>query len=409
MHSEHRAGMSEATPSLLQEGIKRREFLRLGGAGLAGAALLGSFGSSAAAARPLGKSESSLATEFRSAADEYGVPASLLAAMGYVNTRWDMPPADANVYHKGDVHGWGSYGIMALVQNPFSDTLGKASSLTGLPEETLKTSRAANIRGGAALLAESLGDSQPSKLEGFYGAIAGNGEAPGKNYSAVSGVGAGELYAREILQTLASGVPEIEVGPGESMSLDARDVGPDFQGFESDYQASDYSFQSCSNPRPGEVWYPANRGNYTESNRGKAKINKIVVHCTQGSWIGAVRWFQDRRAKVSAHYVIRSRDGRIAQCVSDRNIAWHAGDWWWNRVSIGIEHEGYFNNRRWFTDRELNSSARLAAFLCHKYNIRPNRNNIVGHRHCSSTRCPGKFRWKFFMRRLHVHFRHRCG
>jgi hypothetical protein len=46
-------------------------------------------------------------------------------AMGYVNTRWEMPQPEANAYERGDPHGWGSYGIMALVQNPYSDTLGE--------------------------------------------------------------------------------------------------------------------------------------------------------------------------------------------------------------------------------------------------------------------------------------------
>jgi hypothetical protein len=32
------------------------------------------------------------------------------------------------------------------VQNPYSDTLGEASRLTGIPQEVLKTNRAANHR-----------------------------------------------------------------------------------------------------------------------------------------------------------------------------------------------------------------------------------------------------------------------
>ena len=34
----------------------------------------------------------SLDEEVRAAAGEYGVPEELLLAMGYVNTRWGMPP-----------------------------------------------------------------------------------------------------------------------------------------------------------------------------------------------------------------------------------------------------------------------------------------------------------------------------
>ncbi len=41
---------------------------------------------------------------------------------------------------------------MQLAQNPDMNTLGKASSLTGLSEKELKNNRKANIRGGAAVL-----------------------------------------------------------------------------------------------------------------------------------------------------------------------------------------------------------------------------------------------------------------
>ena len=81
------------------------------------------------------------------------MPAELLLAMGYVNTLWEMPPPSASDYEPGDLSGRGAYGIMQLVQNPWTDTLGRAASLTGFSEELLKTSRPANVLGGAALLA----------------------------------------------------------------------------------------------------------------------------------------------------------------------------------------------------------------------------------------------------------------
>ena len=133
-----------------------------------------------------------------------------------------MPPPEANEYERGDLHGWGSYGIMALVQNPYSDTLGEASRLTGISEEELKAERAANIRGGAALLASSVGTEEPSQLAGFFGAVAGRGRAPGKNYRAVAGVGGGELYAEQVFEALERGVPEEKLKSGERLSLQAR-------------------------------------------------------------------------------------------------------------------------------------------------------------------------------------------
>src|SRR5829696_1250074 len=124
----------------------------------------------------------------------------------------------------GDLHGWGSYGIMALVQNPFSDTLGEASRLTGIPEEKLKTDRAANIRGGAALLASAVGAQKSSRLAGYFGAVAGRGGASGKDYQAVAGIGGGELYAEQVFDALERGIPEEKLKSGERLSLEAQSL-----------------------------------------------------------------------------------------------------------------------------------------------------------------------------------------
>jgi hypothetical protein len=206
--------------------IDRKGFLRLSGAGLAGVVLLGSLDAARALAQtpPEPPTKTSLVAEFRRAAEEHGIPVELLMAMGWVNTRWEMPPPEANEYERGNLHGWGSYGIMALVQNPFSDTLGEASRLTGIPEVELKTNRAANIRGGAALLANSVGSEKPSRLAGFFGALAGRGRAPGRNYQAVAGVGGGELYAEQVFEALQRGVPEEKLKSGERLSLQAQSL-----------------------------------------------------------------------------------------------------------------------------------------------------------------------------------------
>lgn len=211
MHSRQ----PESAPVAESWAMDRRDFLKMSGAGLAGAALLGTLGSGASAKSASPK----LTAEFEDAADEYGVPAIILMAMGYINTRWAMPAPDTNEYRRGELHGWGSYGIMALVKNPFSDTLGEASRLTGISEERLKSDRRSNIRGGAALLAEALGTDQPTMLEGFRGAMSGRGKAGGKNYDAVAGVGSGELYADQVFEAVVNGASEMI--RGEEISLSA--------------------------------------------------------------------------------------------------------------------------------------------------------------------------------------------
>src|SRR3712207_165691 len=95
--------------------------------------------------------------------------------------------------------------------------------------------------------------------------------------------------------------------------------------------------------------------------------SRVVIHVTQGSWSGAVNWFQNPNAGVSAHYTVRSSDGKIAQSVSDTNIAYHAGQWPYNVHSIGIEHEGFVSDPKWFTPEMYRSSARLLAYLCRWY------------------------------------------
>ncbi len=130
----------------------------------------------------------------------------------------------------------------------------------------------------------------------------------------------------------------------------------------------------------GSTWYGAYSGNYTNASRpGSNSINKVIVHVTQGSWSSAINWFRDSRAGVSAHYTVRSSDGFIGQSVQEEDIGYHAGNWTYNQTSIGIEHEGYVSDPKWFTESMYRSSAKLTAYLCKKYGIPIDRGHIIGH------------------------------
>lgn len=85
---------------------------------------------------------------------------------------------------------------------------------------------------------------------------------------------------------------------------------------------------------PGSTLYPASSRNYSVASRPASNpINKIIVHVTQGSWAGAINWFEDPIAQVSAHYTVRSSDGAVGQSVREKDIAWHAGNWSYNQTS----------------------------------------------------------------------------
>ena len=57
---------------------------------------------------------------------------------------------------------------------------------------------------------------------------------------------------------------------------------------------------------------PAHPNNYLQGRNGNA-IRYIVIHDTEGSYQGAISWFQNPNSGVSAHYVLRSRDGELAR------------------------------------------------------------------------------------------------
>ncbi|MEU9308381.1 N-acetylmuramoyl-L-alanine amidase [Streptomyces sp. NPDC048256] len=142
--------------------------------------------------------------------------------------------------------------------------------------------------------------------------------------------------------------------------------------------------QAGARPRtvdyPSAEWQPATDANRTTANRPLTHpVDRVVIHVTQTLHAKALTVFQNPRKKVSAHYVVRSVDGHVAQCVRESDIAWHAGNWVYNTRSIGIEHEGWVDRPAYFTDALYEGSARLTASVCDRYGIPKDRAHIIGH------------------------------
>jgi hypothetical protein len=130
---------------------------------------------------------------------------------------------------------------------------------------------------------------------------------------------------------------------------------------------------------PGD---PHAYGNYDPADRPRDgnDIRYIVIHNTEESYDSAIARFQDPHRGVSAHYLIRSSDGRVTQLVHTSDIAYHAGNYWFNMHSIGIEHEGVLvDGARWYTEPMYQASARLVRHLAARYHIPLDREHIVGH------------------------------
>jgi len=96
--------------------------------------------------------------------------------------------------------------------------------------------------------------------------------------------------------------------------------------------------------------------------RDGASIEFIVIHYTDISYARTLHAFNTLASDVSAHYVIRG-DGHIAQIVAEGDTAWHSGNAWYNRHSIGIEFELDHVTNPAFTTEQYYAGAALACAI----------------------------------------------
>ena len=81
------------------------------------------------------------------------------------------------------------------------------------------------------------------------------------------------------------------------------------------------------------------------SSRDGAVIDTIILHHTKGGTVsGLVKWFNNKRSKVSCHYLI-SEEGAVIGIVPVKERSWHA--FGANQNSIGIEicNDGRFDTQ----------------------------------------------------------------
>ncbi|MGK5497537.1 N-acetylmuramoyl-L-alanine amidase [Streptomyces sp. URMC 125] len=350
------------------------------------------------------------------------MPESVLLGVSYLQSRWDG--------HRGAPSVAGGYGPMHLTdlrtalarerphhghgaEDPRGDTaretrevhvelpdpkelperlrtLERAAELTGLGEEELRTDPAANIEGGAALLAaaqKELGLPPSDDPAEWYGAVA--------RYPGSSDAGAAEVFADEVFAVIREGGRRT-TDSGQVVVLEGDpDLAPDTS------QPTGPDSRTSASGRDGRVecprsvscaWIPApyeeysdpdgspNYGNHDRADRPESqRIDYIVVHDTEATWDTTLKLVQNPRY-VSWHYSLRSSDGHIAQHVPLKDVGWHAGNWYVNAKSIGLEHEGFLTAPdAWYTEAMYRTSARLVRHLAHRYGIPLDRQHILGH------------------------------
>ena len=104
-----------------------------------------------------------------------------------------------------------------------------------------------------------------------------------------------------------------------------------------------------------------------QSSRNGQAITHLVWHSTAGAYAGSVSWLCNPRADASAHLVVREDGGEATQLVHLAAKAWHAEAW--NGFSVGVEHASL--GRGFASYLQLGESARVFAWICHKYGIPP--------------------------------------
>ncbi|WP_053175039.1 peptidoglycan recognition protein family protein [Nonomuraea sp. SBT364] len=330
--------------------------------------------------------------DFASAARTYGVPESVLLGVSYLQSRWDA--------HGGAPSTAGGYGPMHLLdpaaappgpghthadrrgdtarprppmnagqESPGAATYGgptvaEAGRLTGLSAERLRSDPAANIRGGAALLASY--QERPSA-------------DPAGWYDAVARYAGSREFADEVLSVMRAGT-ERRTDDGSTVRLPATAGLPGPAPLRRAKGAAE-----CPHTLACE-WLPAayartgkgDHGNHDRLDRPR-RVDYIVIHDTEGTYDGIASLVRNPKY-VSWHYTIRSRDGHVAQHVHNKDIAWHAGNWDVNTRSIGIEHEGYLaKGGTWYTEAMYRASAKLVRYLADKHDIPLDRQHILGH------------------------------
>ncbi|MCL2554569.1 MAG: N-acetylmuramoyl-L-alanine amidase [Actinomycetia bacterium] len=383
------------------------------------AALLPVFGTAHAAEPAQDGAAGSLQQAFTAAAQQYHVPQSVLLGVSYMESRWDshqgMPSvtggygpmhltdartAIAQFPHEAlgdggdDGRGDGSRPLITKATAEAPDvaalpadltTLDRAATLTGSSAADLRDDAAVNVSGGAALLADtqkSLGESLSADPADWYAAVA--------RYSGASDAQTAASFADDVFDVIKQGQARTtDSGEQVRLAADPKLAPAAGQAARIGLVKGNDAGTECP-PGLGCEWVPApyqslgsdpgDYGNYDKANRPvDQKIDTIVIHDTEGYWDTAMQLVQDP-TYLAWHYTVRSSDGHVAQHVLTKDVGWHAGNWYVNSKSIGIEHEGFLvDPGTWYTEAMYRSSSRLVRYLAAKYDIPLNRQHILGH------------------------------
>jgi N-acetyl-anhydromuramyl-L-alanine amidase AmpD len=316
---------------------------------------------------------------FRAAARTHRLPEDWLVAIGYQQGRFeaadaiDDNPADAPVEESAwtlsadtpvdetdgttddgasvgdDDQSPPAFGVMYLTD----DQVTRAAELTGHDSLAIRTDIGTNIDAAATLIADGWDGTDTGLRTQTTAFLAADDDADTR-----------QLALQQIDGVLSTGF-DLTTSDGEHLAL---------AGTETE--------DAIARVKPGHYppiqWIPS--PNF--SSRLGYSIRYVAIHDIEGTMAGAIAVFKNKANQTSAHYIVRSHDGHIVQMVHEAEDAWHVGHGWFNRHSIGIEHEGFAHKKNgggYYTDTLYGASAQLTCAIVHKYGIPVDRKHIFGH------------------------------
>jgi N-acetyl-anhydromuramyl-L-alanine amidase AmpD len=294
-----------------------------------------------------------------SKAATHGVPRDLLVAIASVEDGLGIPAQRLDLEEDSAVPAAGPL----MLRRGKLDTLARAAALSGRPELELRRDSDLALDAGALVLAE-LGaktGAREGDLASWKNAI--------EEMSGYADEAHREEYTHRVFATLARGGSH-DGRDGEKISIARHDLPPTLT-----LDVSSRLHTLTMSQFPGAQWIPTSCANKCDAGRGGAKVEYIVIHDTEGGWDASVATLQNDPGK-SVQYIVGT-DGKVAQFVTEDTTAWHAGNYYFNQRSVGIEHVGYSSKP--YTEAEYAASAKLASYLTTKYGVARDRAHIIGH------------------------------
>ncbi|WP_309889814.1 N-acetylmuramoyl-L-alanine amidase [Archangium sp.] len=304
---------------------------------------------------------------FAKAAADFRVPASLLKAIAYTETRFEFVKGESEFPGQQP-----AFGLMAVRD------VATGARLAGVSEEAVRTQPEANIRAAAAMLSAHADELNVNRddLGAWATAVV--------KLSGITHTEAQSHYVHsEVYDIMRKGV--VASTPEGHVAVSLMPVG------EVQAQFARGPVRAASADYAPAIWRAS--PNYGSRPAG-TDISMVVIHTCEGGYSGCWSWLANSSAGASAHYVVNESGTEITQLVTEANRAWHVAANYScslngsvmcglngvsvNNFSVGIEHGGYASQTS-FPTGQIDTSAKLTCDITRDRTVVRDSYHIVAH------------------------------